>query len=89
MSGANDLCRVISSHTVTQAAPIVAALERAGIRAMTGNTASATVLPEAMGEVEILVAQHDAPRAVTLLKLIEEHGTEIDWSQVDVGQPEE
>ena len=89
MSEADDLCRISSSHSVMEAAPIVAALERAGIKAVTGNTASATVLPEAAGEVEILVAKHDAPRAHTLLQLIEEHGVDIDWSQVDVGTPEE
>ncbi len=89
MSRADDLCVITSAHSVMEAAPIVAALERAGIKAMTGNAASATAIPEAMGEVEILVANHDAPRAHTLLELIEEHGVDVDWSQVDVGQPEE
>lgn len=89
MSESDDLCCVTSAHSVMEAAPIVAALERAGIRAMTGNSESATMIPEAMGEVEILVANHDAPRALTLIQLIEEHGTEVDWSQVDVGEPEE
>lgn len=89
MSEPDDLVRVTSAHSVMEAAPIVAALERAGIKAVTGNTESATVIPEAMGEVEILVANRDVPRATTLLELIEEHGVEVDWSQVDVGQPEE
>ena len=77
MSEADDLCCITSAHSVMEAAPIVAALERAGIKAVTGNTASATALPEAMGEVEILVAKHDAPRAHTLLELIEEHGVDV------------
>jgi xanthine dehydrogenase iron-sulfur cluster and FAD-binding subunit A len=89
MSEADDLCRVTSAHSIMEAAPIIAALDRAGIKAMTGNSESATMMPEAMGEVEILVAQHDAPRALTLLELIEEHGSDVDWSQVDVGEPEE
>jgi hypothetical protein len=89
MSPSEDLCVVANAHSVMEAAPIVAALERAGIRAMTGNANSATLLPEVMGEVEILVTNHDAPRALTLIQLIEQHGTEVDWSQVDVGQPEE
>ena len=89
MSESDDLCCVTSAHSVMEAAPIVAALERAGIKATTGNAASATVMPEAMGEVEILVSNHDAPRALLLLEAIEEHGAEIDWSQVDVGEPEE
>lgn len=89
MSVSDDLCRVASAHSVMEAAPIVAALDRAGIKAVTGNAASATVMPEAMGEVEILVANHDAPRALTLIELIEEHGADVDWSKVDVGEPEE
>lgn len=89
MSTPDDLCRVASAHSVMEAAPIIAALERAGLKATTGNTASATALPEAMGEVEILVSQHQAPQALTLIQLIEEHGVDVDWSQVDVGQPED
>lgn len=89
MSESDDLSCVASAHSVMEAAPIVAALERAGIKAMTGNANSATLLPEAMGEVEILVANHDLPRALTLIQLIEEHGADVDWSQVDVGKPEE
>jgi len=88
MSEPDDLVRVTSAHSVMEAAPIVAALERAGIKAATGNAASATAIPDAMGEVEILVANRDAPRASTLLELIEEHGVEVDWSKVDVGDPE-
>lgn len=89
MSQPDDLVQVTAAHSVMEAAPIVAALERAGIKAVTGNAASATALPEAMGEVEILVAQRDMPRATTLLKMIEEHGVDVDWSKVDVGQPKE
>ncbi|WP_425395678.1 putative signal transducing protein [Aeoliella sp.] len=89
MSESDDLSRVTSAHSVMEAAPIVAALERAGIKAVTGNANSATMIPEAMGEVEVLVANHDLPRALTLIQLIEEHGTDVDWSQVDVGEPED
>ena len=88
MSQPDDLVRVTAAHSVMEAAPIVAALERAGIKAVTGNAASATAIPEAMGEVEILVANRDSPRALTLLDLIEQHGVDVDWSKVDVGEPE-
>ncbi|QDU58986.1 putative signal transducing protein [Aeoliella mucimassa] len=89
MADPEDPYVVTHAHSVMEAAPIVAALERAGIKATTNNAESATILPEAMGEVEIVVATRDAPRAETLLQLIEEHGTDVDWDQVDVGEPEE
>lgn len=88
MSEADDLSQLTSVNTSVEAAAIVAALDRAGIRARMGNVNSAAMIPEAM-EVEVLVANHDMPRATTLLRLIEEHGLDIDWSQVDVGQPED
>lgn len=88
MSDADDLVQLTSTVTSVEAAAIITALDRAGIRAVMGNVNSAAMIPEAM-EVEVLVAQHDMPRATTLLKLLEEHGEQIDWSTVDVGQPEE
>ena len=89
MSEPEDPYVVTTAHSIMEAAPIVAALERAGIKATTTNAENATLLPEAMGEVEVVVATKDAPRAETLLALIEEHGTDVDWSQVDVGEPED
>lgn len=88
MSEADDLSQLTTVLSAVEGAPIVAALERGGIKAVMGNINSAAMIPEAM-EVEILVANHDMPRAVTLLHLIEEHGVDVDWSQVDVGEPED
>ena len=88
MSETDDLVQLTSTVTSVEAAAIIAALDRAGIRAVMGNMHSAAMIPEAM-EVEVLVAQHDMPRATTLLQLLEEHGEQVDWSKVDVGQPED
>ena len=88
LSEADDLVQLTTTVTSVEAAAIISALDRAGIKAVMGNLNSAAMIPEAM-EVEVLVAQHDMPRATTLLRLLEEHGEEIDWSQVDVGRPED
>lgn len=87
MSNPDDLVQLTSTVTSVEAAAIISALDQAGIKAVMGNMHSAAMIPEAM-EVEVLVAQHDMPRATTLLRLLEEHGENIDWSQVDVGEVE-
>jgi hypothetical protein len=87
MSDPDDLVQLTTTVTSVEAAAIISALDRAGIKAVMGNVNSAAMIPEAM-EVEVLIAQHDLPRATTLLRLLEEHGADVDWSQVDVGEPE-
>jgi hypothetical protein len=39
--------------------------------------------------VKVLVAKKDLPRAQAILKDVREHRDDIDWSQVDVGEPED
>jgi hypothetical protein len=72
-----------------EAGIVVAALEENGIRAIATGAATAGFRAEAPGWVHVLVADEDLPRAVTLLDEFDRAPAEIDWSQVDVGQPEE
>ena len=44
---------------------------------------------EAPGWVEVLVAAHDLARAQEALEEIHAENDHIDWSQVDVGQPDD
>lgn len=68
---------------------IVAALaEHEMLATMTGQF-TAGFRAEAPGWVRILVAEQDLPRAQALLEEIKAEQGEIDWSQVDVGEPEE
>ena len=41
------------------------------------------------GWVEVYVAEKDLPRAEEVLARVKEENEHIDWSQVDVGQPED
>ncbi len=41
------------------------------------------------GDVQILVAQEDEARAREVIRKGEDDEEDVDWSQVDVGQPEE
>ena len=44
---------------------------------------------EAPGWVEILVAEDDLPQAQSVLDDVRRDNDHIDWSQVDVGEPED
>jgi hypothetical protein len=78
-----------STPTEIEAGVIVAALEHEGIQATMTGTQTAGFRAEAPGWVKILVAVNDLPRAKTVLDQLREKYDHIDWSQVDVGEPEE
>lgn len=72
-----------------EAAIVVDALARCGIRASAVGAASAGFRAEAPGLVSVLVAEDDAARALEVLSAVDLGSEEVDWSQVDVGQPED
>jgi hypothetical protein len=68
---------------------IVTALEENGIRATLSGAATAGFRAEAPGSVQVLVAEEDLPRARRVLEQVRRNQSdEVDWSRVDVGQPE-
>jgi hypothetical protein len=78
-----------STATEMEAGVIVAALEQGGIQATMTGTYTAGFRAEAPGWVKILVAENDLWQARTVLRDVVRENTDVDWSQVDVGQPEE
>jgi hypothetical protein len=84
-----NLARVTSVRTEMEAGVIVAGLEDRGIKATMSGVFTTNFRAEAPGWVEILVAEDDLPAAQAALKEIREENSHIDWSQVDVGQPED
>ncbi len=85
----NDLLVLASVANEIEAAAIVAAMEEIGVRAVASGGYTSGFKAEAPGEVKILVKHSDAKRAQQALQKIREREDEIDWSQVDVGEPEE
>ncbi len=81
--------RLTSMPTEREAAIIVAVLEENGISSTMSGQFTAGFRAEAPGWVQILVAEQDRDRAQKLLDEIREQDEDIDWSQVDVGEPEE
>lgn len=68
---------------------IVVALADQGIQATTTGDYTAGFLAEAPGTSQVVVKRKDLPRAQQVLAEINADTTEIDWSQVDVGEPED
>src|SRR5262249_16123419 len=89
---ANDTGRVVHLTSVRPElgdGVIGCGLEDRGIRATMSGVYTTNFRTEAPGWVEILVAEDDLQNARAVLEEVRvEHGT-IDWSQVDVGEPED
>jgi hypothetical protein len=84
-----NVVRLISVPTETEAGIIVGALEEQEIRATMTGIATANFRAEAPGRVDILIAEHDLSRATQVLETLDAEQGAVDWSQVDVGEPED
>lgn len=69
------------------AAAIVAARKSGGVEAVATGGYTAGFRAEAPGSVQIMVKRLDLECAQALLDKFQ--GDQVDWSQVDVGQPDE
>lgn len=80
---------VVSVPNELEAGVVVAALEENGIPASMSGVYTAGFRAEAPGQVQVLVAEEDAERARQIIQDAEQHRGDVDWSQVDVGEPED
>ncbi|HEV3302227.1 MAG TPA: DUF2007 domain-containing protein [Planctomycetaceae bacterium] len=71
-----------------EATAIVSALEAEGIRATVVGGFTAGFRAEAPGGASVMVLEADLPRAKEILAQLRKQGAGIDWSQVDLGEPE-
>ncbi len=71
-----------------EAAAIIAALEEQGIKAEATGGFTAGFAALAPGDVQVVVRQADAERARQILAETAGQQANVDWSQVDVGEPE-
>ncbi len=72
-----------------EAAAMVGALASHGIEASTTGSFTAGFIAEAPGCVHVIVKYVDLDRARNALVQIQQSQDDVDWSQVDVGEPEE
>jgi Putative prokaryotic signal transducing protein len=71
-----------------EASAIVSALEAEGIRAQIVGGFTAGFRAEAPGGVSVVVLEADLPRAKQILADLQKDGAGVDWSQVDVDDPQ-
>jgi Putative prokaryotic signal transducing protein len=67
---------------------IVAALEQEEIKATMAGENTADFRVATPGWVQVYVAKKDLERAREILEKVQAENSHIDWSQVDVGEPE-
>ncbi|MCC7476341.1 MAG: DUF2007 domain-containing protein [Pirellulales bacterium] len=84
-----NLARLTSVRTELEAGIIVGGLEARGIQATMSGVYTANFRAEAPGWVEVLVAEADLPQAQSVLDEVRNERIDVDWSQVDVGEPED
>jgi hypothetical protein len=72
-----------------EAGVIVGALEERGIKATMTGTYTSGFRAEAPGWVQVLVGEDDLAAAQEVLAEAKQGDDEVDWSQVDVGEPED
>ena len=84
---AEHLVKLIGFPTEAGAASLKTLLGEAGIRAVIDGTMIAGFRAEAPGEVRVMIAERDLSQAKSILEKFQQGNEEIDWSQVDVGDP--
>lgn len=83
------LAKLASVPTEMEAGVIVAELEEHGIRATMTGIHTANFRAEAPGRVDVLVDNRGLDQAQAALDALRSESEQVDWSQVDVGRPEE
>ncbi len=86
---ANDLVELASVSTETEAAIIVSRLESEGVQANAEGALTSSLRMQVPGMVKIVVKPCDLARAKEILIECQNNISEVDWSQVDVGQMED
>lgn len=80
---------LIAVSSEIEAGAIRTALAAEGVEARIVGELTAGFRVEAPGMVRVMVRQQDLAKARELLPIIRDEAKEIDWSQVDVGEPKD
>lgn len=86
-----ELVLLTSVPTEMQASIITASLEEEGLHCAAVGGFTAGFVAEAPGWVKIMVAKRDLDLAKKILATVSHEGMdgEVDWSEVDFGEPED
>jgi hypothetical protein len=84
-----NLARLTSVRNEMEAGIIIGALEQEGIKATMSGVYTAGFRAEAPGWVEVLVAEDNLSQAQAILQQVHDDHADVDWSNIDVGEPED
>jgi len=86
---ANSPVTLRSVRFEPEAVFLVNALAEHGIDARTSGALTSAFRAEAPGDVKVIVRESDLPQARQALEQINRERGQVDWSTVDVGQPQD
>ena len=84
-----ELVTLTNVANESEAKSLIGLFEDEGISVFINGGDDLSLFGEEMGDVQLIVKKADYEKASKLLQEIEEENSEIDWSQVDVGEPED
>lgn len=88
MDNPNQLKTLTQVNDEAHGSLIVGVLQDAGIKATLTGVYTAGFRAEAPGYVSVVVNEKDLAQATRILQAMEQEAP-VDWTQVDVGQPED
>jgi hypothetical protein len=84
-----NLARLTIVRSELEAEIIIAALADEGIKAAMSADHTSTLWTLAPGLAEVLVAEDNLSQAQAILQQVRNKHSDVDWSNVDVGEPED
>lgn len=84
-----ELVTLTNVANEAEAKSLIGLFEEEGISVFMNGGDDLSLFGEDLGDVMLIVKKSDYDQAAKLLEEIEAENTEIDWSQVDVGEPED
>lgn len=84
-----ELVTLTNVANEAEAKSLIGLFDEEGISVFINGGDDLSLFGEDIGDVMLIVKKSDYDQAAKLLEEIEAENTEIDWSQVDVGEPED
>ena len=84
-----ELVTLTNVANEAEAKSLIGLFEEEGISVFMNGGEDLSLFGDDIGDIMLIVKKSDYDQAAKLLEEIEAENTEIDWSQVDVGEPED
>lgn len=84
-----ELVTLTNVANEAEAKSLIGLFEDEGIAVFINGGSDLSLFGDEAGDVQLIVKKSDYDQAAKLLEEIEAENSEIDWSQIDVGEPED